>query len=255
MSHLAQAMREGKIYANVHSTEYPAGLIREQVEKMYGHSYAMVMTDDMEDADEEDVVPVDEEDTDEDMDEDVDSDDHDATPVVSGMGAHLTLSDYYILPPTTVTLHGHEFMSGEMVMVTAGAWSVSVLADQYGDLEIVHPSVPLSAAGSMVEIHATGLTSGLMRMTTLEIGTYYPVVTPSMWYVDGGDTITFDGMYFGPSEDVWVSLDGVNLATAEATSMGSMTHTIAAPTEPGMYTYWFTGLESGAEHMVTVHVN
>lgn len=268
LPHLVQAMREGKIYVNVHSVEHPSGLIRGQA-MMPPTDLAPPQEDD--DTDNDDEMENGDEDTngdDDTMNGDDDSgnndeggqgggngdvgDDDDMTPGPNG--AHILLSSYFVVPPDDFAVHGHRFAANESVRVTALGNTYTVQADQFGSFHVPDIGVALHQADTLFPIEATGLTSGIRQMAMLKVGTYYPVVTPNTWFIDGGEEVLFRGRHFGPSEDVQISVDGVDLVVAQSDPFGGLAHDVHVPQDPGTYTFGFTGLDSGVTYELDMRV-
>ncbi len=227
MAHLLQAIREGKVYANVHSTDHPNGLIRGQLS--YGGSQVMTPLSQSRMS-------------------------HTSNPNTNTQGSYLLLSRYYLVPPQDLTIHGYRFWSSEDVRVTFRGQTMTVKADQTGHFMTQALNVPLSEANKELSIQATGLKSNITQTAVLRVGTYYPVVTPNTWLIHGGDEVTFRGRHFGPNEKVQLLRDGGSSLTTQTDAYGGLYQRIRVPQDSGLYTYIFKGQETGVMYEVQLYV-
>jgi hypothetical protein len=233
-AHLLQAIREGKIYVNVHSTDHPDGLIRGQL--MTANMPAQVMNhhNDAKDHTHQAVS-------------------YDNLKDYAKYGAHVILSNYYVSPPDEVMVRGYYFWPNEQVKVAVMDKTYTVKTDNRGYFTTPAIHIPLDQAETTHTVTATGADSGLTRTATLKVGTYYPVVEPSNWYVQPGASLTFTGRNYGPNETVTMSHSAGSM-TLKSNSDGVITAMITAPTHPGPYKYTFMSANSGSTYEVTVTV-
>lgn len=231
-AHLLQAMREGKVYVNVYSTEYPNGLIRGQL--MTGKMPDQV-TDHHDDGDMPQHVS------------------YDNLKDYAKYGAHLLLSNYYVSPPDDVMIRGYYFWPNEQVKMTVMDKTYTLKTDNHGYFTTSAINIPLDQAGTMHTVTATGADSGLTRTAILKIGTYYPVVEPSSWYVQPGASLTFTGRNYGPNETVTMS-HAAGSMTLKSNAQGVVTATVTAPTSSGPHKYSFKAANSGSMYDVTITV-
>lgn len=222
MAHLLQAIREGKVYVNVHSTDHPHGLIRGQLS--YGGNHMLMPS----------------------------SQSH--VPNANMQGSYLLLSSYYLVPPQDLTIHGYRFWSGEDVRIAFRGQTMTLKADQTGHFMTQALNVPLSEANKELSIQATGLKSNITQTAVLRVGTYYPVVTPNTWLIHGGDDITFRGRHFGPNEEVQIMRTGGSAIIVKTDAYGGLNQGIQVPQASGLYTYTFKGQTSGVSYQVQLYV-
>jgi hypothetical protein len=229
---LQNAIEQGNIYVNVHSTSSPNGFIRGQVVSTSSSSPS--------------VTP----------------------PPTGGTGGttvgsrftgqpdpYIILSSYYRLPNQTFTVSGRGFGVNEDVHVSFAGQTVAVTANNVGEFTAANISVPFSVINSNQTVTAHGVTSGLHKSATLVVGTFYPFVSPSAYFFLPGQNISFNGIRFAPGEQVAMRRGGENIGTFTADGSGSFsTGSALVPSFPGNYTYTFTGSLTGLVSTVNIIV-
>jgi hypothetical protein len=226
LQHLIQATREGGIYANVHSVEHSSGFVRGQL----AISTSPASIGGVEVA---------------------------SHSVIPGKPApYILLSQYYRFPNETFQVHGFGFAGSEQVEIGFAETTDRVTANSRGEFVSSHITVPFSVIDSTQALSARGLTSGIVRTANLAVGSYYPVVTPSSYYVSPGALVSFSGLGFAPGEPVRVIHGDGLLAAVSANGAGAFTTSVLiVSTARGSQTYTFTGQWSGKLASVTIEVS
>lgn len=169
--------------------------------------------------------------------------------------AYVLLSSYYVLPGQGVTVTGHGFNPHETVTVSGVGSGQVATASGSGQFSAVPSVIPFSASNSTQTISAGG-SSGTNVAATLTVGSFYPVVTPSSWYVLPGSSVSFSAKSFGPNETISVYRGGSKLAEVTADAAGSLTTSSfpIAQSPRGKQEYIFTGNSSHVSRSVTITV-
>ena len=168
---------------------------------------------------------------------------------------YITLSAYYAVPGSGITVYGHSFSPGETVVVSTMNLKKTAIAGPSGDFTTQSFVIPFDAAHSTQAVTALG-NKGHQSAATLSVGTFYPVVDPSSYYVVPNGTVSFNGKNFAPQENIVVKNNGSAVATAQAGRTGNFTIAgLSVPAQAGNQTYIFSGQKSGASYPVTIHVS
>lgn len=237
LSHLVQAIREGQIYVNVHSTTHPTGMIRGQL--MAGDAIE---------------VPLENETPDEDVDSD-NTNGHYQFPSSTNFDPFITLSPYYLNPDEIFKVRGEGFVPNEEVTLTVEEMTEAVKADNDGKFVSLGFTVPITWIDSVLVTKAIGSESAETVTANVFIGNFYPVVTPSSYYFPNQGSVNFDGQGFAPNESVSLMLRGEEVAKYRSDGAGDFgTGSIIVPLDNGRHEYRFTGMESGVTYPVTIFV-
>lgn len=137
-------------------------------------------------------------------------------------GQYVQLSQYYALPGQTVRAMGGNFAAGELVVVTLDGQTQTVTTQAQGTFETAAFSIPFGRGEYDLRLEARGERTGVAT-AHVRVGTFYPVITPSMWYVQPGSMVQFRGSGFAPGERVEVVRAGQVLETATADAQGQLT--------------------------------
>jgi hypothetical protein len=136
-------------------------------------------------------------------------------------------SAYYLMPGATVTFSGSGFIPGETVNVTEGTSIIpltTIIADQYGNFSAAGSvTIPYTASGSSLNYTLTGATSGASVAAPITVGSLYPQLNPSSYYLLPGSPFTATGSGFVPGETVNLTLGGTAIGSALADGMGNVT--------------------------------
>ncbi len=169
--------------------------------------------------------------------------------------AYLILSSYYISPGQSFSVFGRRFLPNEEVEVRIGTTAKTVKADKNGEFSVNNIGTDLGSLNNVLLISATGKTSGQVNPITLKVGSFYPFVSPSSYYLHSGERVSFNGIRFAPGEQVSIESGKQVLATVSADSSGSLTTPqFDVPGALGDKTYTFTGQTSKLSYQVKIKI-
>lgn len=170
--------------------------------------------------------------------------------------ASVTPSSYYVMPGSTLSFSGARFAPGETVHVrdATSATLAEVVTNTLGSFANGGAvTVPLSARES-ISYTLSGLLSKAEAAISVGVGSFYPSLLPSSYFVQPGTTITLSGFGFGTNEGVEVMIDGIPVTTASATSSGSFAPiSLVIPfSDSELATISAKGVLTGAETSVSI---
>src|SRR5680860_480518 len=166
--------------------------------------------------------------------------------------AYITLSLYYVLPKDTFVVRGGEFIPGELIRLNTLGVNQIARADSDGNFVSRPFQVRAGTASSKYAVRAKGLESGAVETATFGVGTYYPTVAPSDYYLQPREKLTFSGQGFAPKEVVSIREDSTQVIRVATDASGQLSTTLTAPAEAGEHHYTFTGRESDATYSLVV---
>lgn len=167
---------------------------------------------------------------------------------------YIILSNYYALPGQTIKVTGNGFTPTETINVSLAGMEKVATADLAGSFTTTAFVIPFSAINSTQTVSATG-SLGHSSSANLVVGTFYPNVTPSSWYVAPGGNINFSGVGFAPNEDVAIIGMGKSIIATTGGNGNFNSSNISIPyAPPGDHTFTFTGKTSGVVRNITVSI-
>lgn len=266
LSHLIQAMREGQIYVNIHTQNYPMGEVRgqlmrsDQVIDFNATSTIATSTDTTtatSTATTTDMIAT--------------STDMTATSTDNSTGSTTTSTDtsgnqgtttvinnpspsgwdyvfvqpdaYYKIQGSSIQFTGSHFMPGETVTISLPHTTVSTAtADSSGNFTSSWITVPYNIGQRVFTF--TGNQSQIPFPVYVQVGSGSPWIELSSYYAPAGSSVTISGHQFGGNENVNVMWSGANVGTAHTDSNGNFTFTTNVPSSSASQT---TISASGAE--------
>jgi hypothetical protein len=158
----------------------------------------------------------------------------------------LTPSTYFAAPGAAVSLNGSGFANNESVAISINGTVVASTTAPGGNLATTTVNLP-HVSGAFVTLSARGSQSGGEATVTIMTGSYYPTVTPSLYYAFPGDVITFTGSGFAGNETVTLSRGAQNLASLTTDNSGSFSASSTIPFGSGLaVNFSFTGATSNS---------
>jgi large repetitive protein len=131
-------------------------------------------------------------------------------------------SAYYTAPGGLIDLSGSGFARSERVVVRVNGESIATTTtNTNGSFTVESLEMPY-LAGQLVTVAASGESSGVSAEVGVTIGQFYPVVSPSSYYVFPGDEITVTGSHFAPNETVTVLQNDILYRTVTVDAEGNL---------------------------------
>ncbi len=178
-----------------------------------------------------------------------------SAPITSAQSEYVILSSYYLLPGQSFTVSGFMFAPDETVTVSLADQQVSATANSAGEFTSPSITVPVSLINSSQNVTVAG-NMGNSASVQLSVGTFYPNVVPSSYFVLPGGPVSFQGSGFLPNEGINVTLNGNIVTSTTADASGNfMTAQINTPFAPTNKTYHIAGDVTGISRDVVVSVS
>ena len=174
---------------------------------------------------------------------------------IEGYYPKVTPSSWYLVPGQTLSFSGSGFAPGEMVTVS-GANNFTVTADQNGNFsDAGSMSVPYSWQNSKQNFTFSGNHSAYSITNTISVGSFYPNLNPSSYYVGYGSGMSASATGFAPGEQVQFQINGNSVGQQQADGSGNASMNITAPSGGSTFTITAVGLSSGrtSTRAITLH--
>ncbi|HAO64742.1 TPA: hypothetical protein DCQ44_02040 [Candidatus Taylorbacteria bacterium] len=144
---------------------------------------------------------------------------------------------YYILPSEKLGFNGGGFAGNETVNVLRTSDSTNLghfLTDKTGSFENAGSiTVPSNVAGTTIGFTLVGASSHAQAQVLVGVGSYYPTITPSDYYVQSNSAVTISGAGFAPNETVDLTILGTaSTKQISTTALGTFSTSIIVPFNP-----------------------
>jgi hypothetical protein len=247
LAHLAQAMREGKIYVNVHTVNFPNGEARGQLMRSNmiitfnatstatttpgtgtgtstatstgtttpgtgtGTSTATSTATTTPGTGTSTTTP---------------------TSPIGWYYVFVQPDAYYKIQGSQIRFMGSHFVAGETVTVsTSGIGNQTVIADSSGNFTTNWMTIPYGTG--MRNYSFVGNSSNIPFSVGIHVGSGSPWITLSTYYAGAGAPITITGNQFGAGEAVTVWFDSTSLGTVTTDSSGAFSLSSTVPAGAG----------------------
>jgi hypothetical protein len=157
------------------------------------------------------------------------------------------VSTYYVLPGQAITFSGRNYAPGDTVTIMApgGTGHMDIAAPGGNFSNAGYYVIPFSFEDSRQTFTLISAQSGQTIPITVVVGTFYPNLNPSSYYVARGSTGQASVTGFAPGELVELMVNGKVVATANADGAGNATMNYSVPTFGNTF---FLSAEGRASH-------
>ncbi len=172
--------------------------------------------------------------------------------------AYASPSVYWLLPTQSLSFNGGGFAGNETVSVYRGLETTPITtlttSADGSFMNLGSVNVPADAANGSISFRLVGNASGAATSpVTVSVGSFYPSISPSDYYVQPNATITITGSGFAPNETVSVFTKGDQAVTTTANAFGAISTQVLIPYNPtGSASIGATGSISKASAFVDV---
>jgi|GEM_PF-2788046 len=163
---------------------------------------------------------------------------------------------WYALPGQTLSFSGTGFAPNETVTVSGTDVRFSGTAAANGTFNSGNAFVvPFGWQNSFRTFTVEGSISRFPNTMRIAIGSFYPQLEPSSYWVSRGQSMSAQGTAFAPNEEVRLMLNGQEIARTRADGKGGVAWVFAAPGVGASFDLRATGLSSGQSSVRTIYLH
>jgi hypothetical protein len=171
---------------------------------------------------------------------------------VSGFYPKAAPSAWYLLPGQTLSVSGSNFAPGERITIS-GDITASATADASGSFSGAGSlTVPYSWQNGSHSFTVAGDRSAYAIPITVKVGSFYPDMSPSSYYVARSQAMSVHVTGFAPGEQVTMTVGGASADTRTADGSGAADFSITAPSSGSSFLLTAQGVSSGTSVTRTV---
>lgn len=168
-------------------------------------------------------------------------------------------SAWYLLPGQQLSFSGSGFAPNENVTIQGDTVNTSITADGSGRVSANNVlTIPYSWATSQRTFMVTGSISNgnvTPKPITIQIGTFYPQLNPSSWWIGYRQNMSVSVMSFAPGEQVKLLVNGTQAGQTAADGSGNATMNFTTPGSGSSATLTAQGLSSGLSSTHTIYLH
>lgn len=174
---------------------------------------------------------------------------------INGYYPKVTPSSYYLTPGSSLSFSGSGFAPYEIVQVS-GDESFTVTADQNGNFSNAGAmTVPYGWQNAKQQFVFSGNRSAYQVTIKTSVGSFYPNVEPSSYYVSSNSGMSALATGFAQNEQVQFQINGNSVGQTQTDNSGNASASFNAPSSGGTFTLTAVGLSSGktSSRTITLH--
>jgi hypothetical protein len=138
-------------------------------------------------------------------------------------------SSWYTLPGQTMYFSGSRFLPGDTVRILGGGGEIDTTVGADGSFVSPSFTVPFKWQRSTQTFSVESPHSAYPIKITVHIGTFYPKLSPSTYYVAAGQTMSATARGFAPGEPVMLLANGALVQQLPADAQGSVSFNFMIP--------------------------
>jgi len=171
---------------------------------------------------------------------------------VSGYYPNASPSGWYVVPGQSLSISGSGWPPNASITIQGGDGTMTATTNGSGAFTSPTITVPYKWQNSTQTFVVSGSGAAYSVPMTITIGTFYPNLNPSSYYVAQGSTMSASMSGFSPNEIVYVMLNGALVAQPTADGSGKATVSFATPNTTGNVTLMAQGASSGVSVSRTI---
>ena len=160
-------------------------------------------------------------------------------------------SSWYLLPGQQLSFSGSGYMPNSTVHIQGGSVVLSATTDSNGSFSALPMAVPYAWQNSHQNFSITSDTAYSIPIS-ITIGTFYPNINPSSYYVGHAAHLSAWASGFGPNEPVLLLVNGAVVTQKNADSSGAISFDLTAPSSGGSFVLTAQGAYSSVQSSRTI---
>lgn len=169
---------------------------------------------------------------------------------------HAAPTRWYALPGQWIGFSGTGFAPGERIAITGtDNVRISAKANKNGAFSVAQAFVvPFAWQDTKRMFTFTGDVSRRPLTHTITVGTFYPQISPSSYWIGAGGSMSVSGISFAPGERVRMLINGRQVAQTVADADGYVSFSIQAPDSGASAILTAQGVSSGRSSTRVIYV-
>lgn len=166
-------------------------------------------------------------------------------------------SQWYVLPGQQLSFNGSNFPPNDTVTIQGGGMTITASTSGSGQFTSNAITVPFGWQNSRQSFTATAASDGVSTPNpiTVEIGSFYPQLNPSSWWIGFNQGMSASATGFAPGEQVKLIVNGNQVGQMAADGSGNATFSFTTPGSGNSATLTAQGLSSGKSVSQTIFLH
>ncbi|MGH7141409.1 MAG: hypothetical protein ACREGH_02125 [Minisyncoccia bacterium] len=164
-------------------------------------------------------------------------------------------SQWYVLPGQTLGFSGAGFAPNAPVSIAGGFGTLTATTSNGGTFSLSGAAVPFSWQNSRQTFTISSPGSAYPISLTVSVGTFYPNLNPSTYYVGVNQSMSASVSGFASNEQINLNVNGNSVAQTNSDGSGNASFSFSAPNSGNSFTLTAQGETSGAatSRTITLH--
>lgn len=171
---------------------------------------------------------------------------------ITGFYPKAAPSSYYVLPGQAMSFSGSNFAPNQQVTIQGGGGTLSATSDSNGNFTTQTFTVPFKWQNSDQTFTVNSSGTAYQIPLTVKVGSFYPNLNPSSYYVARGSGMSASVTGFAPGETVYLLVNGALVAQTAASGSGNASFNFNAPGSGTSATLMAQGASSGVQTSRTI---
>lgn len=166
-------------------------------------------------------------------------------------------SQWYALPGQQLSFSGSNFPPNTAITIQGGGMTMTATSNGSGQFTSNAITVPFGWQNSRQSFTATAASDGVSTPNpiTVEIGSFFPQLNPSSWWIGYNQGMSASATGFAPGEQVQLLANGNQVGQMAADGSGNATFNFTTPGSGSSAVLTAQGLSSGRSVSQTIFLH